>query len=501
MLVPIPPLIALPLEQPLGLPAETLVQPGERVLKGQRIARAGGDVSVPVHASTSGRVLGVRPYPSVHPLHKKPLSILIEPDGEDRWCEIYPVANYQDLPPRILQERIHDCGIVGLGGVGFPAHIKVREGQENAVTTLILNGMECEPYVSCDDRLLREKADHIAQGAKMLRHALQAGKCVIALRAGMDKAAAALRPHLDESIELLHLEERFPIGGEKQLIQAITGKEVPSGGLAIQIGVLVHNIATVAAVYRAVTHGEPLISRYVTVTGAVETPRNLRVLLGTPVEHCLAQCDAPSRKGKQVIAGGPMTGVTLEHLEAPVTKSLGCILVLPEQRERRSPPLPCIRCGHCATVCPARLLPQLLYQATRRQDAPDGREDAHRLGLFDCIECGCCAYVCPSRIPLVASYRTAKETIVQEELRREGIDQARRRYLERENRLRQEQNTQDQVQEQRVPDTLEERRAYISQAVARARARRTASPNHPPGNPADAPADAGLPLPTPPKKT
>ncbi len=469
---PIPSLIALPLDQHFGRPAEVLVKPGDRVFKGQHVARSGEAVSVPVHASTSGRVLGVRPHPGVRRGGARTPCILIEPDGEDRWCELRPVAGYQEQPPGVLQDHILDCGIMGLGGSGFPTHIKVREGRENAVDMLILNGMECEPYVSCDDRLLREKAECVAHGARMLRRVLQAGRCIIALRESMTEAACILQPHLDEEIELLGLEDRFPIGGEKQLIQAVTGKQVPSGELAIHSGVLVHNVATAVAVYRAVTHGEPLISRYVTVTGAVDHPRNLQVLLGTSVRHCLAQChEHPLGKTHHVIAGGPMTGERLQDLDAPITKTLGCVLVMEEPPEPPTPNLPCIRCGRCVEVCPAGLLPQLLYQASLRRDTLDGQEQARRLGLFDCIECGCCSYVCPSRLPLVESYRDAKEAVVREEHRREEVDHARLRNLERGQRLGAWRAAREQDQEQSIPGTPGERRTYVEQAVARARAR------------------------------
>jgi len=473
LLQPLPERMILPLQQHIGLPAQPIVRPGDRVLKGQKIAEAGGYVSVPVHASTSGTIRDIGDYPVPHASGLTAPCIVIESDGEDRWFDIEPFHDYASEDPKELQRRIRECGITGLGGAGFPSHVKIMEGVENAVDTLIINGVECEPFITCDDRLIQEKATYVVAGTRMIAHAVQAKHSVIAVESDMPAAHAALAALVGDDIELVQVPARYPAGGEKQLVQAITGREVPSGGLAIHIGIVVQNVATAAAVYRAVTRGEPVVSRYVTVAGEVPRPRNLQVLLGTPVQDCLRTCGFEEGADKRIILGGPMMGMHVRNPEIPVTKITNCILV---QRELpAAPEMPCIRCGDCADVCPAKLLPQQLYWFAR-----GGDQDAlQRHHLFDCIECGCCAYVCPSHIPLVQYYRHAKSRIAAEERRREGADRARSRFMARKERLAGER---DDVRA--GPDTggLDEKRAYIDAAVERARARREAG-DHPP--PAD----------------
>jgi electron transport complex protein RnfC len=464
LLQPLPERIILPLQQHIGLPAAPVVRMGEKVLKGQKIAAATGYVSVPIHASTSGTVVDIGPHLVPHPAGLSAPCIVIEPDGDDRWHDIRPVNEYLSLDPRRLQEVIRDCGITGLGGAGFPAHVKISEGVDNAVDTLIVNGVECEPYITCDDRLIQEKASYVVAGTRMIGHAVQARHRVIAVESDMPAAYAALQKLVGDDIELVQVPARYPAGGEKQLIQVITGREVPSGGLAIHIGILVQNVATAAAVYRAVTRGEPVVSRYVTVAGDVPRPRNLQVLLGTPVADCLRTCGHEPAPGQRIILGGPMMGQQLRTTGIPVIKTSNCILV--QQDAVPVPELPCIRCGECAAVCPVRLLPQQLYFDTRAGDFQTARE--HH--LFDCIECGCCAYVCPSRIPLVQYYRYAKTSIADEERRRNGADRARIRFERRAGRLR----SRAEVQEPGQPpvELQAANREYVRAAVERTLARR-----------------------------
>jgi electron transport complex protein RnfC len=468
LLQALPERVVLPLQQHIGLPAEPVVGKGDRVFKGQTIARAGGYVSVPVHASTSGTVIDIGPYPVPHPAAIEAPCIVIETDGRDEWFEIRPFHEYESVDPKELQRLIRECGIAGLGGAGFPAHVKICEGVDNAVDTLIINGVECEPCITCDDRLIQEKASYVVAGTRMIRHAVQARHCVIALESDMPLAHAALAALVGDDIELLQVPTRYPAGGEKQLIEAVTGKEVPSGGLGIHIGVLVHNVATAAAVYRAVTRGEPQVSRYVTVTGLVERPRNLQVLLGTPIQDCLRTCGFETRADRQIILGGPMMGMNVPNPGIPVIKTTNCILVqefAPPARE-----MPCIRCGDCVEVCPVHLLPQHLYRHAKSGDL----DAAQRLHLFDCIECGCCAYVCPSHIPLVQYYRHAKSNIAAEERRNRGADHARARFMARNSRT-------GRGREPAAPETgsedsppLAERQAYVDEAVRRVTDRRAA---------------------------
>ncbi len=464
---PLPDRIILPLQQHIGLPSIPVVKAGDRVLKGQPVARAGGYVGIPMHASTSGRIIDIGDYPVAHPEEIRAPCVVIEPDGLDEWSDIRPFHEYASVDPAELQAVIRECGITGLGGAGFPTHVKINEGVENAVETLIINGVECEPYITCDDRLIQEKADYIVAGTRMIRHAVQARHCVIAVEDDMPDARRELEKRVGGDIELISVPTRYPAGGEKQLIRIITGREVPSGGLPIHAGIVMHNVATAAAVYRAVTRGEPVVSRYVTITGKVETPRNLQVLLGTPVIDCLRACGYDPDAGHRVIIGGPMMGTHIHSPGIPVVKTTNCILV--EENIPRPPVMPCIRCGACADVCPVKLQPQELYRHART-DNPAGSQRYH---LFDCIECGCCSSVCPSHIPLVHYYRNAKSRIAELERHRAGADRSRARFLARNERLNAD-------RDETAPDTTpaaassrKEKRAFIREAVRRSRTRRS----------------------------
>lgn len=472
--VPLPDKLIIPLAPAAGSGAIPCVSIGDQVLKGQVIARSSDDYGVPVHASSSGRVVDIGPHNVATANADRLECIVIETDGLDRWTELQPIEEYASLDPAVLQQAIHDAGIVGLGGAGFPTHLKIREGVDNKVDTLIINGVECEPYITCDDRLIQEKAHYVVAGARMIRHALAAEHCVIAVEDDMPEAYAALAEHIDpdDTIELLQVPTRYPAGGEKQLIQVITGREVPSRGLAIDIGVVMQNVATAAAMYRAVTRGEPSLSRYITITGdGVAQPRNLQVLIGTPVRHCLELCAPHAADEYEIILGGPMMGRLLQDIDSPVTKTSNCVLV--QKPVQRSPAMPCIRCGDCADVCPVRLMPQELYRFARNND----QEASLEYRLFDCIECGCCAYVCPSHIPLVDYYHDAKTTIIETEQRRAGEDRARARYQAHTQRLAERPA---KKQRERSPTTQtvtsensdSDKRAAIAAAVARRRAKR-----------------------------
>jgi electron transport complex protein RnfC len=315
--------------------------------------------------------------------------------------------------------------------------------------------------------LIQEKADYVVAGTRMIRHAVQARHCVIAVEDDMPAAYAELEKLVDDDIELIRVPTRYPAGGEKQLIQVLTGKEVPNGVLPIHAGIVMHNVATAAAVFRAVTRGEPVISRYVTVTGLVERPRNLQVLLGTTVKDCIKACNFEADENCRVILGGPMMGMHVTNPDVPVIKTTNCILV----QENISPPpeMPCIRCGKCADVCPVNLLPQQLYWYAKADDT-EATQEHH---IFDCIECGCCSYVCPSNIPLVQYYRYGKSQIAAEERRRDGADHARVRFLARNERLKKEaQEKQKAKEEQRTVSQKQDKKSYINAAVERSKAKR-----------------------------
>jgi electron transport complex protein RnfC len=462
---PIPERLILPLAQHVGQPSAPVISPGSRVRKGEVLARAAGYVSAALHAPTSGRVRDIGVHAVIHPGGLRLPCIEIEPDGEDRSVERAVIDKPFDLEPAVVHELIQRHGIVGFGGAGFPTHVKVREGTAHTVDTLIINGAECEPYITCDNRLLQERAAEIIAGTRILAHAVQASHSVIAIEDDMRAARAALAPACDAAgIELTLVPARYPTGGEKQLIKVLTGREVPSGGLPIQIGIVVQNVATAAAVYRAIHLGEPVTSRVLTLAGALPAPGNVEALLGTPVSALLAFAGLAPGGGMRVLSGGPMMGVRVADWSAPITKVTNCLLVEPDVA--RPAARACIRCGECVTACPAGLQPQALYEFAKVSDF-DAAQDYH---LFDCIECGCCAYVCPSQIPLVQYYRYAKSAI-------EGLDEefARAQLL----RARFERHELRAARLERgvlqapidAPDSDAEIRAEIAAAVARSRER------------------------------
>ncbi|WP_127478001.1 electron transport complex subunit RsxC [Sulfurivermis fontis] len=481
----LPKRLVLPLQQHIGAPAKPIVEVGERVLKGQIIGQPDGFVSAALHAPTSGTVVAIEERPVPHPSGLSAPCIVIDSDGEDRWVERQPHSHWAGLDPSELRNIIREAGIVGLGGAGFPSFIKLNPGARTEVDTLILNAAECEPYITCDDRLMRERADEVIAGARIMRHALHARRVVIGIEDNKPQAHAALGAALariDRSdIELVQVPTRYPTGGEKQLIKVLTGKEVPSQGLPIDISVVCHNVATAAAVHRAVELGEPLITRIVTVTGrGVAQPRNLEVLIGTPVDDLLQQCGGTTPTLSRLVLGGPLMGITLQHHGLPVTKTGNCILALtPGEFGQHGPVRNCIRCGECARVCPANLLPQQLYWHARAKDF----DKVQDYNLFDCIECGCCAYVCPTNLPLVQYYRYAKTTIWSQARDKKKAELARERHdfrLERQEREKAERaaklaKKKAALEESPATDSEEAKKAAIKAAMERAKAKHEAA--------------------------
>jgi len=482
----LPKKLVLPLQQHIGEPAIPVVAVGDRVLKGQLIAKSANPISAPVHASSSGTVVAITNHHVQHPSGLEALCIIIETDGKEQWRpRQHQIHNYKDLSPDEMREIIRDAGIVGLGGAGFPAFIKLNP-EEKPVHTLILNGAECEPYITCDEMLLREHALEVIAGMRMMKHALGVEKCIIGLENNKRDAFLALQEQARNTgadfIEVVQVPTVYPAGGEKQLIQVLTGKEVPAGKLPMDIGVVCNNVGTAYAIYRAIENDEPLISRVVTIAGSVASARNMEVLIGTPVSDLIEECGGIRNTVNRVIMGGPMMGIALHNDDVPVIKTTNCILVnstvtdvpLPSRREYA---MPCIRCGNCAVSCPVGLLPQQLYWYARAKEF-DKVQDYH---LFDCIECGCCDYVCPSQIPLVHYFRYAKTEIWAQELEKKKSDIARDRHLfresriEREKRERAERHKKKRAVLKKDDNGQDAKKAAIQAAVERAKAKREAS--------------------------
>jgi len=437
--IPVPAQLVLPIEQHVGEPAQPVVGVGDRVLKGQLVAEPDGEMGAPVHASSSGTVIAIERWPVSRRHGDKAPCIIIECDGKDEVVADTGIEDYRPLAPADLLLRILDGGIVGLGGAVFPTAQKLMQARTCDTEFLILNGVECEPYISCDDVLMRERAPAILSGAQILMHALQIDTCYVAVESDKPAAIARLGEALaeldDDRIVLKQVPTIYPSGGEDQLVQLVTNREVPSGGLPTDVGCLVQNVGTAAAVADWILRNEPLISRVTTITGdGVTAPVNVRARIGTTIEEAVKHAGGYTDKANHLLIGGPMTGKSVTTDEVPLVKASNCVLVLSETPSLGDE-LPCIRCGECAAVCPVQLLPQQLFWYTCADDEKKLRE----FGLIDCIECGCCDLVCPSHIPLTADFRMAKGRIRELADEKARAERARHRFEARNDRLEREQ--------------------------------------------------------------
>ena len=426
----------VPLHQNVGGTPRPMVAVGDYVRKGQRIGEADGWVSAAVHAPTSGTVIEIGPHVVPHPSGLATPCVVIEADGQDTWIERTPFVMDHDNPEAV-RHYLRDMGIVGMGGAVFPSHVKLNIPQGKAIETLIINGAECEPFITCDDRLMREDAVEIIRGSVLFGELLKAGQILIGVEDNKPEAIRALeeaKATLAAPVEIVTVPTIYPTGGAKELIRVLTGKEVPGSKRSTDFGVQVFNVATVQSAWRAITLGEPLISRVVTVSGAVGESRNWSVLIGTAIDDLIALA-RPNADTDGVIMGGPMMGFRIPSTAAPVIKSTNSLIVhAPGLFPPKPDELPCIRCGNCATACPQELQPFELYWWSRASKF----DKLEHYKLFDCIECGCCDYVCPSHIPLVNYFRFAKSEIQALNREQHVADAARERHEFRQERAERE---------------------------------------------------------------
>ncbi|MFZ0389060.1 MAG: electron transport complex subunit RsxC [Calditrichia bacterium] len=408
--LPTPSTVYIPLQQHIGAPTEPLVQKAQVVKVGEKISDSDSFVSVPAHASISGKVKGV--VDIYHPVSGKGKAIQIDHDGEDNWLEtIQPDESYSELPPKDLIKRIREAGLAGLGGATFPTHVKLSPPPDKKIDVVMLNGAECEPYLTADHRLMLESPREIVMGLQIIMKILDVKRGIIGIEDNKPDAIKTMRQAVsgESAIQVMVFPVKYPQGAEKQMIKAALNREVPSGGLPMNVGVVVQNVGTAQTVYQAVAQQKPLIHRIVTVTGpGIKEPKNVLVPIGTPFQNVVDYCGGISEKASKIIMGGPMMGLAQPNLEVPVVKGTSGILVLEEESTHLPAEEPCIRCGRCVEICPAHLLPTTLQLLVNNERLLE----AESLNIMDCIECGSCSYICPSNRYLLHSIRFGKRKIM-----------------------------------------------------------------------------------------
>ena len=423
---PLPSRLIVPLHQSIGGTPRPVVKAGDHVLKGQLIGEADGWISAAVHAPTSGTVLEVAMHVQPHPSGLDAMCVVIEPDGKDEWIA-HGTLDYAAMTPEAVREHLQQSGVVGLGGAAFPTHGKLTASKTVPMDELIINGAECEPFITCDDLLMRERAEEVVRGIGIFRDLLQPKKVLIGIEDNKPEAAAAMRAAVDalnEPFLVIQVPTLYPAGGAKQLIRVLTGKEVPAAKRSTDLGVQCFNVATAYTAWRAIAHGEPVVSRLVTVSGNVHAPRNYEVLIGTPMGELL-KLATPHPDTDGIVMGGPMMGFLVPNEQVPVIKATNCLIAHSDRVfPPKAPEMPCIRCGACAEVCPHELQPFEMYWFSRAKNFGKTQE----YHIFDCIECGCCSFVCPSRIPLVQYFRFAKSEIWAREREKNAADGAKTRF-------------------------------------------------------------------------
>ena len=461
--LPLPKRLYVPLQQHVGEPAVARVVVGERVRRGQLLGDSVGRVSAPVHSPVDGVVVALGDFASPHPAALPVTTAIIEVDPEQSpWPA--PAEDPWSLSGDQLAQRIRAAGIVGMGGATFPAAVKLDLARRHKVDTLILNGGECEPYLTCDDRLMRERAPEMLQGVELMLRCLGASRAVIVVEDNKEVALDTLRRLCDqpERIKTVSVPTRYPQGSQKQMIQSVTGREVPAGGHATDLGVVMHNVATAYAVYEALVLGKPLVSRIVTVGGgAVPRPANLEVPFGTLVSELLAYCGVAEGGYERLLVGGPMMGQWLPQAEVPIIKGSSGIIALSDAETRVALPQPCIRCTRCVEVCPSGLLPLELAKRIRKENF----DAAAELGLSDCIACGSCAYVCPAKIPLVQFFHYGKGQLQARKAQSRKLERTAELASAKETRLEQLEREKAQAAAQRKAEMAAKKAAEAAAAT------------------------------------
>ncbi|AUI65242.1 MULTISPECIES: electron transport complex subunit RsxC [Glaesserella] len=453
----LPKFFYVPVLQHSGVAGDVIVQQGDLVLKGQALTKGDNYRQLPVHSPTSGKVVAIQPHVSSHPSGLPELTIVIETDGEDKWIERQPIDDFLSLTSDQIIQKVYQAGIAGLGGAVFPTSHKLHFADKRC-KLLIINGAECEPYITCDDRLMQDYADEMIEGVRILRYVLRPEEVVIAIEDNKPKAIQAVEKALKgaNDIGVRVIPTKYPSGASDQLVQVLTGLEIPQGKRTIEMGIVMHNVGTAFAVKRAVMDDEPLIERVVTLTGdKIRNKGNVWARLGTPILHLLEQVDYQADERFPVFLGGPMMGFILPSLQSPITKTANCIIA-PDHFEY-APPQPersCIRCSSCSDACPVGLLPQQLYWFARAED----HDKSKTYHLDACIECGVCAYVCPSYIPLVQYFRQEKAKIQEVDQKAKQAEEAKLRFEAREARL----NKEKEARTARIQQAAEKRREEVA---------------------------------------
>ncbi len=408
-LLPLPEKVIIPLQQHIGAPCTATVKRRDKVLIGQTIGNSDRFVSAPVHATVSGEISATTMVVNP-PTGQLVTALVITPDGEDKWAELEAPKNPESLSIKDILRKIREAGIVGMGGATFPTHVKLSPPEGKKIDTLILNGCECEPYITSDHRVMLEYGEKVLSGLNVVRKVLSSDNVYIAIEDNKKDAIEHMeelvaKMALKDNFKVISLKSKYPMGAEKTLIKSLLGREVPIGGLPLDIGVVVHNVSTAKAIHDAIFEGKPLVERVITVTGAVKNPKNLLVRIGTPLRNLIEYCGGIDGKANEVILGGPMMGISQPDLDFPVIKGTSCVLVMESSPIREQD---CISCGKCLEVCPMYLIPTTIVKYAKA-----GRyDDCEEAYIADCFECGACAYICPANIPLVQYIKIAKSELI-----------------------------------------------------------------------------------------